>query len=171
MLGKTDKNPQLHIGEIPLVQFINKEHELCRLTEKIDWENVEKEFARFYSNKGAPSIPMRKMIGLILLKKAYGLSDKNSVVQWIENPYWQQFCGETCFQHKAPLYYHDFSHFRQRIGPEGEKMIEKLGHDVFGPVFDKGNLRWGRKHKINEPKNPIFRIIHTFGNYLIRVSS
>jgi IS5 family transposase len=166
MLGKTEPNPQLNIGDIPLIHFINPEHELCRLLKRINWVNVEKEFAGFYSHKGAPSIPMRIIIGLIMLKKVYCYNDKRSIEHWIENPYWQHFCGEVYFQHKAPLYYSDFNHFRQRIGTEGEKMISKLGIEVFGPVFTRGD----HKRKGSEPKNRILRMINLLGNYLIRIS-
>jgi transposase, IS5 family len=171
MLGKTDKNPQLNIDEIPLVHFIDREHELISLSKKINWENVEKEFACFYSLKGAPSIPMRIMVGLILLKQVYCCSDKSAIDHWLENPYWQHFCGEIYFQHKAPLHFSDFSHFRHRIGSEGEKRVMQLGIDVFGQAFAKSNARNDKKHKAGEPKNRVSRIINTFGNYLIRLSS
>jgi transposase, IS5 family len=166
MLGKTEPNPQLNIGDIPLIHFINSEHELCQLAKRIIWINEEKEFAGFYSHKGAPSIPMRIIIGLILLKKVYCFSDKKAIDQWIENPYWQHFCGEVYLQHKAPLHYSDFNHFRQRIGAEGEKMIVKLGIEVFGTSFTRGD----QKRKGIAPKNLIARMINSFGNYLIRIS-
>ena len=38
MIGKTNKTPQLNIYQVPLLQFINKGHELCQLAEKIDWD-------------------------------------------------------------------------------------------------------------------------------------
>ena len=67
------------------------------------------------------------MIGLILLKQVYRYSDKNALVHWVENPYWQHFCGQVYFQHKAPFYFSDFSHFRKRIGNEGDKKLRGWG--------------------------------------------
>ena len=44
MIGKTDKTPQLNMYQVPLVQFINKQHELCQLAEKINWDELEKDY-------------------------------------------------------------------------------------------------------------------------------
>jgi hypothetical protein len=33
------------------------------------------------------------MVGLLLLKQMYDQSDEEVVERWVENPYWQQFCG------------------------------------------------------------------------------
>jgi hypothetical protein len=41
MIGKTDKTPQLNMYQAPLLQFINKEHELFQLSERINWDNPE----------------------------------------------------------------------------------------------------------------------------------
>jgi len=171
MLGKSDKNPQLNIGEIPLVHYINLEHELCRLAEKINWESVEKEFSAFYSTRGAPSIPIRIMVGLSLLKKIYHHSDKSALGHWLENPYWQHFCGEVYFQHKTPFYFGEFGNFRHRIGPEGENKIMKLGMDIFGQAFLRSHNTHDRKHRNGGPKNRLLKTIFTFGNFLIRISS
>jgi len=169
MQGKTDKNPQLNIGEVPLVHFINLESELCRLSKKINWESVEKEFAVFYSSKGAPSIPVRIMVGITLLKKVYGYSNKRSIENWIENPYWQHFCGEIYFQSKPPLHHSDFSHFRHRVGQKGEDIILKLGEEVFGEAFARGS-RWENRHGMEVPKNKLTGFIHSLGSYLVRIS-
>lgn len=69
MIGKRDGSPQLNIFQVPLVQFINKDHELCQLAEQIDWPSVEDEFSSYYCpDNGRPSIPIRKIVGVLLLK-------------------------------------------------------------------------------------------------------
>ena len=137
MIGKSDKNPQLNFFSIPLVQFINMEHELCVLAQKINWEMVEKEFAPYYSKMGAPAVLVRTIVGLILLKKIFNQSDESVIYRWVENPYWQYFCGETYFQKKPPFNPSDFVHFRKRIGEEGAEKILKLSIDLFGECKDK----------------------------------
>jgi IS5 family transposase len=169
MLGKTDKNPQLTLTEIPMVHFIDPGHELCRLAKKINWGDVERDFSRFYSIKGAPSVPVRIMVGLILLKQVYRYSDKNALVHWMENPYWQHFCGQVYFQHKVPFYYSDFSHFRKRIGSDGDKRITELGNKVFGIDFAKG-MKSRSKHA-EEDGNVFIRFINRLGSYLVHISS
>lgn len=83
-----------------LENIINCRHELCQLAEIIDWSVFEKEFGNLYAaKKGRPGTPIRLMVSLSYLGHAYGLSDEAVVAKWIENPYWQYFCGETYFQH------------------------------------------------------------------------
>ena len=132
MLGKIDKNPQLNMFQTPLEKIINLKHELCLLAEKIDWNNIEKEFSKYYKDIGRPSVPVRKIVGLILLKQIYNQSDESVIERWIENPYWQYFCGETYFQFEQPFDPSDFVHFRDRIGEEGAEKLLKLSIDLFG---------------------------------------
>ena len=98
MVGKQNKTPQLSIFDTPLKSFINLEHELCILSGRIDWDSIEKEFSTYFSEIGRPSVPIRRMVGLLLLKHIYNLSDEAIVARWIENPYWQYFSGEKVFQ-------------------------------------------------------------------------
>src|SRR6478672_7571671 len=54
-------------------------HELVLLAGKIDWDWIDGEIAPLYSENGRPGIETRFMIGLLLLKHIYGLSDEGSV--------------------------------------------------------------------------------------------
>ena len=131
MKGKIPRNPQLNVFRIPLVNVINMEHELVILAQKIDWEKVEKEFSVYYPGLGRPAVPIRKMVGSMLLKQMYNLGDETFVARWIENPYWQYFCGETYFQYDEPYDPSDFVHFRKRIGEEGAQKVLKLSISLF----------------------------------------
>jgi len=132
MIGKEDKTPQLSIFDTPLEKFINLDHELCILSKNIDWDSIEKDFSIYYSEIGRPSVPIRRMIGLLLLKHIYNLSDEAIVDRWIENPYWQYFSGEKVFQTKKPFDPTEFIHFRNRIGKEGAEKLLKVSVQLFG---------------------------------------
>lgn len=132
MVGKTEKTPQLNFFQTPLVQFIDLKHPLCILAEKIDWKKVEEDFSIYYKNFGRPSVPIRKMVGLMILKHERNLSDERVVEMWKENPYWQYFCGETNFQTTGPFDASEFVHFRNRIGEEGAEKILKISVLLFG---------------------------------------
>ncbi len=132
MVGKTPKTPQLNIFQTPLKTFINVQHELCVLANEIDWISIENDFSKYYSNIGRPSVPIRKMVGLILLKRIYNLSDERVVDRWIENPYWQYFCGEVNFQTEKPIDPSEFVYFRERIGEEGAEKLLKVSIQLFG---------------------------------------
>lgn len=122
MLGKNpEKKPELF--RPMLVDFIDHEHELVLLSEKIDWDYFEKEFSSLYSKVGNPSHPIRFMVGCLLLKHLYNLGDETLEKAWIMNPYMQHFCGRVFFEHEFPCDPSNFVHFRKRIG---EKGIEKI---------------------------------------------
>ena len=82
MLGKNpEKKPELF--RPMLVDFIDNEHELVLLSEKIDWNYFEKEFSPLYSKVGNPSHPIRFMVGCLLLKHLYNLGDETLEKAWI----------------------------------------------------------------------------------------
>jgi len=65
------------------------------------------------------------MVGLLLLKQLKGLGDETVVKEWVQNPYFQYFCGESEFQWGVPCDPSDLVHFRNRIGQSGaEKILE-----------------------------------------------
>jgi IS5 family transposase len=94
-------------------------HELIILSEQIDWPGIEQQLSPLYSEIGRPSVPSRKMVGLLMLKRMFNQSDESVIDRWIENPYWQYFTGEQYFQKRKPFDPSEFVHFRKRVGEEG----------------------------------------------------
>jgi IS5 family transposase len=109
-----------------LEMVLDSEHELYKLAQIIDWSRLEAEFGSLYCpDKGRPGIPIRLMAGLHLLKHTYGLSDELVVARWIENPYWQFFCGEEFFQFELPIHPSQMTRWRKRVGEAGmEKLLQ-----------------------------------------------
>ncbi|RLD22823.1 MAG: IS5 family transposase [Bacteroidetes bacterium] len=116
---KTDNQDQRDIFVPLLKDFINLHHELVLLADKIDWQYFEHEFSPLYSNTGKPAMPIRLMVGSLMLKRIYDLGDETLVEAWIRDPYMQYFCGMAYFEHKFPCDPSDFVHFRKRLGEEG----------------------------------------------------
>lgn len=132
MIGKIDKNPQLDIFKVPLIQIIKETHELVQLTKRINWENLEIELGEFYClDNGRPSIPIRTVASLVLLKRIYNESDESVLDRWVENPYWQYFSGEVNFQHELPFDRTELIKFRKRIGEKGAGILFKTSIDLF----------------------------------------
>ncbi len=103
-----------------LDNMLNQRHALYRLADRVDWSVFDKAFGALYCpDNGCPGKPTRLLVGLHYLKHCYGLSDEAVVSGWVENPYWQYVCGETYFQHQAPLDPSSLTRFRQRIGEAG----------------------------------------------------
>lgn len=111
---------QTDLFKTPLAELLNPRHELYQLANLIDWSRLEDAFGGFFSETtGAPALPTRLIAGLHYLKHAYAHSDEAVVTHWLENPYWQYFCGEVYFQHKIPCHPTSLTYWRKRIGEEG----------------------------------------------------
>ena len=107
-----------------LVEIISMRHELVKLAALIDWEFFEREWAGFFhSQEGRPATPSRLVAGLLYLQHAYRLSDEAVVARWVENPYYQHFCGEVFFQHRPPIDPSSLTRWRNRIGEEGAEWL------------------------------------------------
>ncbi len=119
MLGKLPKKGQRDLFRPMLKDFIDSKHELVLLADKIDWSYFEEEFAPLYSQRGAPGVPIRLMVGCLMLKHLYNLGDDRIPEYWVRDVYFQYFCGCEFFEHKFPFDPSDFVHFRNRVGEEG----------------------------------------------------
>lgn len=107
-----------------LTDMIDMRHELVELEALIDWEFFEREWAGFFpSHTGRPATSPRLVAGLLYLQHAYRLSDEAVVARWVENPYYQHVCGETFFQHRAPIDASSLTRWRKRIGEEGVEWL------------------------------------------------
>jgi IS5 family transposase len=99
-----------------LDQIINMRHELVKLGAAIDWEWIDGELAGAFAENGRPGVPTRFMIGLLLLKHVFDLSDEAVCERWVHDPYFQHFTGEEFFQHTFQHERSTLSHWRGRIG-------------------------------------------------------
>ncbi|MBR4423908.1 MAG: IS5 family transposase, partial [Mailhella sp.] len=93
------------------------------LAKKIPWELFEDEFKPLYAEIGRPAKSIRLMVGLLLLKQLENLSDERVVEAWLQNPYYQAFCGMKHFQWSFPCNPSELVHFRKRIGESGAEKI------------------------------------------------
>ena len=102
-----------------LDQIVDLDHALAKLGRQIDWGFLEQRFGAVYADgPGQPPLPTRLMAGLAILKHTFNLSDESLCERWIENPYYQLFCGEEFFRHDLPLERTSLTRWRQRMGEE-----------------------------------------------------
>lgn len=123
MKGNSPNQNQKNLFHPLLKEFINPNHPLVTLANKVPWIELEKEFSSLYSYTGTPGKPVRLMAGLLILKQMYNLGDETLMPEWIRDPYFQYFCGESEFQWEFPCDPSDLVHFRKRVGEAG---IEKI---------------------------------------------
>lgn len=132
MVQKIDKTPQLEIFKTPLKHFIKEGHKLILLSKKIDWDLLEEQLSKYYClDNGRPGVPIRTVAGMLLLRRMFNESDESVIERWVENPYWQYFCGEVYFCHEPPFDRTELIKFRKRIGEEGAEVLLKVSIDLF----------------------------------------
>ncbi len=103
----------------PLEEIINLRHPLVRLAGKIDWNFLAGRFRSVCRvGPGQPPLPTRLVAGLLILKHMHNLSDEALCDRWVENPYFQYFCGEVVFRHELPFDRSSLTRWRQRLGEE-----------------------------------------------------
>ncbi|MFE1573091.1 IS5 family transposase, partial [Comamonas odontotermitis] len=61
--------------------------------------------------------------GLLYLQHTFDASDEAVVNTWVENPYWQFFCGETYLQTELPIDPSSLTRWRKRVGEEGVETL------------------------------------------------
>lgn len=115
-----------------LLEQLNPKAPLLVLAKKLPWEMFEREFAPLYAEVGRPAKPVRLMVGLLLLKQIENLSDERVVEAWVQNPYYQAFCGMEHFQWEFPCASSELVHFRKRIGEAGIEKIFQASVALFG---------------------------------------
>ncbi|CAG4920642.1 IS5 family transposase [Paraburkholderia gardini] len=108
----------------PLREQINLKHPLVGLAGLINWDRLGMAMSEsFVSGRGRPATSPRLIAGLLYLQHAFDLSDEEVVWQWVENPYWQVFTGETYLQTEPPIDPSSLTRWRKRLGEAG---VEEL---------------------------------------------
>ncbi len=108
-----------------LSSFLNPNHKLFQLAHVLPWKQLEQGFdSQFQDGPGQPPLPIRLVIGLLMLSHMCGLSDIQVVTQWVDQSYWQYFCGYEYFQWNLPCDPSSLTRWRKRLGEEGlNKML------------------------------------------------
>ena len=140
-----------------LDQIINMKHELVVLADRVDWAWLDDELAGYFSDEGRPAEPVRFMLGMLLLKHAYGLSDEQVWDRWVHDPYFQYFTGEAFFQHELVHERSGLSHWRKRVGDHLDILLQetlRLAHDT--GALKKSDLARVTVDTTVQPKNITF---------------
>jgi transposase, IS5 family len=126
MKWRKPNQPTSTTGAMSLRDLLDKKHPLYQLAAAINWQIFEQSLGKYYAaDVGRPGLPIRLLVGLHYLKHLYNLSDEIVVASWLENPYWQYFCGEEVFQHKLPCDPTTLVKWRQRVGAGGIESLLK----------------------------------------------
>lgn len=112
---------------IKLAQLLHPTHPLVKLAQALDWSVFETQFEPLYDpSTGRPGLPTRLLVGLHYLKHLFDVSDETVVQGFVENPYWQYFCGFEYFQHERPCHPTSLVKWRKRVGAEQmERLLQE----------------------------------------------
>ena len=160
-----------------LDQVINMEHALAKLARTIDWSFLEEKFGAVYTDgPGQPPLPTRLMAGLAILKHTYDLSDEVLCERWVENPYYQFFCGEEFFQHRLVFDRSSLTRWRQRMGEERLQALlqESLSVATRTEAIKPSDLNRVIVDTTVQPKNVMFptdaRLLNRAREILVRLA-
>lgn len=118
-MGRPRDERQKDLLQPALDQIIDLKHPLVLLAGEIDWDFLDSRFRTVcLPGPGQPGLPTRLVAGLLILKHMHNLSDEVLCARWIENPYYQYFCGELSFCHKLPFDRSSLSRWRGRLGED-----------------------------------------------------
>jgi transposase, IS5 family len=118
-MGKPRDERSKDLFRPALDEIIDMSHALVRLAKEIDWDFLDRRFSAVCQpGPGQPPLPTRLVAGLMILKHTHNLSDEVLCARWLENPYYQYFCGEEVFCHQLPFDRTSLTRWRQRLGEE-----------------------------------------------------
>ena len=116
MIVEKQKEIDLFNHQKQLLDIVDINHPLVKLSNSIDWLSIGEDLKEAYpSTTGHPAKPIRLMVALHYLRYMFNLSDESIVWAYIENPYYQYFCGNKVFEHNFPIDRSSMSKFRQRL--------------------------------------------------------
>ena len=122
-----------------LDQIIDMNNPWVRLAHRIDWDDVRERFGLSIGEKGGhPPLDARLMIGLLIIKYTDNLSDEILCKRWLENPYYQYFCGIEFFQHTLPFDRSSLSRWRKRLNASDLEALLQLS---LRTAYDTGALK------------------------------
>jgi transposase, IS5 family len=157
--------------------IIDMNHALVKLSRTIDWSFLEERFGAVYEDKpGRPPLPTRLMAGLAILKHTYDLSDEVLCERWLENPYYQFFCGEEFFQHRLVFDRSSLTRWRQRMGEEKLQALlqESLAVATKTEAIKPSDLNRVIVDTTVQPKNVMFptdaRLLNRAREILVRLA-
>ena len=126
MKWRKPSQPTPPAGATPLCKMLDPHHSLYLLAEAINWPVFDEMFGPLYADGvGRPALFTRLMVALHYIKHLYDLSDDLALAGFLENPYWQFFCGMDYFQHKLPCDPSSLVKWRKRVGAEGIEQLLK----------------------------------------------
>lgn len=128
--AKDRKTLNLFEELFPFGGKLDQENRWLKIATLIPWEELEMKYEGYFAHTGRPATDGRLAVGLFLLKHMSGKSDQEVVLELLENPYWQVFCGLEGFATKTTIEASTLSRLRKRLGTSYVKEMEDATYGV-----------------------------------------
>ena len=112
----------------PFREFLDPDNRWVRLAERLDWAALEQAYAVHFSPGGKQAIGVRCAFGSLVIRRALGVSDRQTAQLIRESPYLQYFIGLPTFGNEVPFSYRSMAAFRARIPARQVNRAVRLLH-------------------------------------------
>lgn len=105
---------------LPFGGKLNPENRWVQLSKLIPWDQVEEKYTDAFHSPvmGQKAYSVRVALGALIIKERLCLSDRETTLQIMENPYLQFFLGFPGYVDQEPFHHSLLTHFRVRLGAD-----------------------------------------------------
>src|SRR3989338_3266122 len=128
------QTPHLFEELFPFGGKLDSKNRWLKIAGLIPLKELEQKYAQYFSDLGRPGTDGRLAVGLFLLKHMSGKSDVEVVLELLENPYWQSFCGLEAFATERTIEASTLSRLRKRLG---HKYVKEMEEATYRVLIDK----------------------------------
>ena len=132
--GKCREQKYLFEELTPFGGALDEGNRWLKIRGLIPWNELEREYAKYFSDRGRPGLDGRLVVGLFLLKHMTSSSDEEVVLELQENVYWQAFCWMESFEIGKKLNASSLTKIRHKLGP---KFVRELEEKTYKALIDK----------------------------------
>jgi hypothetical protein len=117
----------LSLFKTPFEQSLSAKNRWVRMADLVPWDKLASVFLGSMSQgEGRPSVDLRIVLGVLLVKHIEDLSDERTIEYIQENIYAQYFVGLSSFQVEAVFVPHLLVAIRKRLGKKGAAEMNDL---------------------------------------------
>ena len=119
---------------LPFDGKLDRGNRWIRLAHTLNWCELELSYAKLFAADGRPGLRARYVLGTLILKHQFQMSDEETLQLILENPYCQYFIGLAQFTTTMPFEVSSLSRVRERLG---DKTFEEFEQTLIATLVEK----------------------------------
>jgi hypothetical protein len=116
---------ELFESSLPFAGKLDRNNRWIVLAHTVNWRELELSYAKLFATEGRPGLRARYVLGTLILKHQFQVSDEEILQLIIESPYLQYFIGLAQFTTTAPFETSSLARVRERLGEKTFAEFEK----------------------------------------------